>query len=73
MSNDRQSNTIAVPRKVIDSMAEAYKKWDEFINEFEDFALSSNKTLLAKMRKARKEHLAGKTQNVSALRKSLHV
>ncbi len=68
-----QSNTITVPKRVMISMVEAYKKWSEFTSEFEDFSLGSNKEFLSGMRKAKKEHLLGKTRGVRDLRKLLHV
>ena len=68
-----QPNTVTVPKRVIISMVEAYEKWSEFMSEFEDFSLGSNKEFLSGMRKAKKEHLLGKTRNMGDLRKLLHV
>lgn len=68
-----QFNTVAVPKKIMASMVEAYKKWGEFMSEFEDFSLGSDREFLSRMRKAKKEHLLGKTKNLRDLRKSLHV
>ncbi len=68
-----QPGTIAVPKRVVASMLEAYKQWSEFMSEFEDFSLGSNKEFLSGVRKAKKEHLLGKTKNMRDLRKLLHV
>lgn len=68
-----QANTIAIPKRVMVSMVEAYKKWSEFMSEFEDFSLGSDREFLSGMRKAKKEHLLGKTRSVRDLRKLLHV
>ncbi len=68
-----QANTIAIPKRVMVSMVEAYKKWSEFMSEFEDFSLGSDREFLSGMRKAKKEHLLGKTRSARDLRKLLHV
>ena len=40
-------------------------------NELEDFLLSLNKRFIRKMKKARKEHLRGKTRNLIKLKQEL--
>ena len=47
------TKTVSVPESII-------RKWQGFVNEFEDFLLSQNKDFIKKMRGARKEHVAGK-------------
>ena len=40
---------MAVPRRVFDSLQEAYEKMGEFSHEFEDFSLGRDKNFLKKM------------------------
>lgn len=63
MSNHEQLKTISVPQRLLYSMIEAQKKWEEFSDELEDFLLSSDKEFIKKTGRARKEHLEGKTRN----------
>ena len=48
-----QLKTVSIPKTII-------RKWEEFIEEFEDFLLSADKKFIKKMRRTRKNHLAGK-------------
>ena len=52
-------------------MLEAYKKWEEFRDELEDFAFSGDTPFIKKMRKARKEHVKGKTRSLAELKREL--
>ena len=67
----KRSETIEVPKRVVDSMVEAYRKWEEFRDELEDFVFSRDFAFIKKMRKARKEHMEGKTRNLAELRREL--
>ena len=67
----KRSETIEVPKRVVDSMVEAYRKWEEFRNEFEDFTFSTSSEFIKKMRKARKEHLKGQTRSFVELKHEL--
>jgi hypothetical protein len=67
----KRNETIEVPKRVVDSMVEAYEKWEKFRDEFEDFAFSADSRFIAKMRKARKEHTAGRTRSLAALKREL--
>lgn len=71
MGNNRQLKEISVPRELFRNMFEAYQKWEEFNNEFEDFVLGYNKEFIEKMKKARKEHLRGKVRDLKTLKQEL--
>ncbi|GEM_PF-5586907 len=64
-------NTVMVPKKVFNSMVEAYKKWEEFSEGFGDFVLSSQPDFLRKMRKAKKEHANRKFRDLDDLKREL--
>ncbi len=70
---DKTSGTklLEVPEKVLDSMAQVYQKVEEFYDEFEDFAFSSDLKFIKKMRKAKREHFAGKTRALAELKSEL--
>lgn len=65
--------TVTVPKEVLNSMKKAYRAWGEFLDEFEDYILSSDREFLSKMRKAKGEHKRGKTRSIQALKKELGV
>ena len=65
--------TISIPKEVFKSMVKAYHSWAEFLSEFEDFVLASDKEFLSKMRKARKDHKEGKVKDLRELRRSFGV
>lgn len=72
MNNDnKQLKTIPVPQRLFESMIEAYQKWEKFGDEFEDFILARDEKFIKKMRKAKKEHRAGKTKDLEALKQEL--
>jgi len=71
MSKRNNGKTIEVPKRVVDSMVEAYQKWEEFRDELEDFILSSDTGFLKKMRKAKKEDVEGKTRSITELKREL--
>lgn len=52
-------------------MAQVYQKVEEFYDEFEDFAFSSDLKFIKKMRKAKREHFAGKTRALAELKSEL--
>jgi hypothetical protein len=64
-----KETTIAMPVKLIKKMGEAVRTIEDFINEFEDFILSKDKKFIAKMYKARQEHLSGHIKPFSELKK----
>jgi len=64
------AKTVEVPTALLKKMSKAAQVLQEVEEEFEDFLLASDPAFLAKMRKARSEHLAGKTKPISRLTKS---
>jgi len=63
------NKNISIPKNLFDSMIQTYQKWERFSNELEDFLMSSNDDFIKKMRKARQEHLGGKTKPLADLKK----
>ena len=63
--------TIEMPKRVVASMVEAYRKWEEFRDELEAFVLSSDREFIKKMRKARKEDVEGKIRSIEELKREL--
>jgi hypothetical protein len=55
-------HTIEVPTEVLRKFARASEALDEFHDAFEDFLISQNPKLLRELRRARREHLQGKTR-----------
>lgn len=71
MNDNRQSKEITLPRELFSSMLEVYQKWEKFSDEFEDFLSASDEKFVKKMRRARKEHLVGKTRGLEDLKQEL--
>lgn len=71
--NTKAIRTIAVPQEIFRSMLKAYQTWEEFSDDFEDFAFSTNEDFLRKMRKARREHLKRKTRPLGNLKDELRM
>lgn len=69
--DDKQTKIIPVPQKLLNSLLETKQKWEEFSDELEDFLISSDDNFIDKLRKARKEHLDGKTKLLQELKKEL--
>lgn len=63
--------TVNLPVNILDKMKSAISAFDEFQDELEDYLLNENPAFLAKMRRARKQHILGKTQPLEKLKKSL--
>ena len=57
--------TVEVPVTLLKKMSKDAQVIHEVEEEFEDFLLASDPTFLAKMRKARAEHLGGKVKPLS--------
>ena len=55
-------HTVEVPTEIFRKFARATEALDELHDAWEDFLISHNSTLLRELRKARREHLAGKTR-----------
>ncbi len=63
--------TIDVPVSLIEKISKAAKAFEEFEDEMEDFLLAKDPQFLKKMRRARKDHLAGKTKLLANIKKEL--
>lgn len=71
MAKRVEGKTIEMPRRVVASMVEAYRKWEEFRDELEGFVLSTDHAFIKKMRKARKEDMGGKVRSLAELKREL--
>jgi len=71
MAKRDEAKTIEMPRRVVSSMIEAYRKWEEFRDELEGFILSADHEFIKKMRKARKEDLGGKVRSLEELKREI--
>jgi hypothetical protein len=67
----KTTSTITLPKKLFDSLLKAQESWERVSNELEDFLLSLDKRFIRKMKKARKEHLRGKTRDFVKLKQEL--
>ncbi len=63
--------TIDVPLSLVEKISKAAKAFEELENEMEDVLLAKDPRFLKKMRRARKDHLAGKTRQLMSLKKEL--
>lgn len=64
------AKTVEVPTVLLKKLSRAAQVLHEVEAAFEDFLMASDPAFLAKMRKARAEHLAGKTRLLSRLSSS---
>jgi hypothetical protein len=55
--------SIAIPAKLFEKFLRASQALGDLHDAFEDYLISSNPTLVRKLRKARGEHLAGGTRS----------
>jgi len=69
--DNKQLESVRVPQRLFESMLEAYRKWEKFSNEFEDFALSKDRLFIQKMKKAKREHRAGRVRGLEVLKQEL--
>lgn len=63
--------TIEVPESLIKKISKATRAFQELEDELEDFLLLSDPEFLAKMRRARTNHTAGRVRPIEALKKEL--
>ncbi len=63
----RQS--VEIPVQLLKKLLQTGEALDDFHNAFEDYLISINSPLLRKLRKARREHLAGKTRPFAELKR----
>ena len=59
--------TINLPRKTVEQLLGAISIFGSIQDEIEDFLIVRNKSLVAKIRKARKEHLRGEVKDFQKL------
>lgn len=71
LEEDKMQKTIEMPVSLVGKISKAAKAFEELDDEMEDFILSKDTEFLAKMRKAQKAHLSGKTSSLKDLKKEL--
>ena len=57
------SQAIQVPQELVKRFVHATEAFDELQDAFEDFLIAHNPAFLKRLRKARREQLAGKTRS----------
>jgi hypothetical protein len=57
--------TVQVPPELVEKFEHATEAFDELQDAFEDFLIVHNPAILRRLRKARREQLAGKTRPVA--------
>lgn len=65
------SDTLQLPSRLVKRLAEVCAEFEELNDELEDFLISRNPRLLRKLRKVRREDLAGKTKPYDDLARRL--
>jgi len=60
--------TIEVPYSLVKKLTKATKAFAELEDELEDYFLSSDSEFIARMRRARAQHLRGDTKSLSELK-----
>lgn len=63
--------TIEMPVSLLEKMSKVTKAFEELEDEIEDLLLSKDPNFLEKMRRARKNHLAGRIRPLKSLKKDL--
>jgi hypothetical protein len=63
--------TIEVPESLIKKISKASRAFQELEDELEDFLLLSDPKFLAKIRRSRADHIAGRVRPLEALKKEL--
>ncbi len=71
--NTKVIRTIEMPQEIFKSMVKVYQTWEDFSDDFEDFALSIDEDFLEKMRRSKKEHLKGRTRSLGNLKEELKI
>jgi CHASE3 domain sensor protein len=59
--------TITLPQKTIDNLLDNLQKVQDAQDELEDYLLSQNPEFIERMRRARKDDLAGRTKPLEEL------
>lgn len=65
------AGTVTIPLSLFKKMSKATQAFQDLEDEFENFLLASNPEFVAKMRSARRDHVAGKTKSLQKLKKEL--
>lgn len=65
------NQTLQIPSHLMKRLAEICVEFEELHDELEDFLISHNPQLMRKLRKARREDLAGKTRPYDRLAREL--
>ncbi len=65
--------TIQVPARLFKRFLRAGEALNELHEAFEDYLISTSPTLLRKLRRARRQHIAGKTRPLGDLRREMNV
>ncbi|MGH9431573.1 MAG: hypothetical protein ACRD3T_08520 [Terriglobia bacterium] len=65
------SNTVQVPTALFRKFIRVGEAFDSFSDALEDFLIAHNPKLLQELRRARREHLAGKTRPFAEFEKEL--
>ncbi len=66
------AQAVQVPTELVRRFVDASEAFDELQDAFEDFLIAHNPKLLRELRKARREHLAGKTRPFAEFEKELN-
>jgi len=65
------ATTVQIPTNLFRKFLQAGEAFDKFSDAYEDFLLAHNPKLLRELRKARHEHLAGKTRPFEEFQREL--
>ncbi|MGH9352611.1 MAG: hypothetical protein ACRD2G_10695 [Terriglobia bacterium] len=65
------SQTLPIPSHLMKRLAEVCIEFEELHDELEDFLISRNPRLMRAVRKARREHIEGKTRPYADLAREL--
>jgi hypothetical protein len=63
--------TVQVPPELVEKFEHATEAFDELQDAFEDFLIVHNPAILRRLRKARREQLAGKTRSWEEFKRDL--
>lgn len=67
------ARTVAIPVELFKKFLHAREALEDWHGAFEDYLVSANPTLLRKLRRARREHVSGKTRPLGDLRGELNL
>lgn len=64
------TESIEVPFALLEKVVEAGQAFQRLEDEIEDYLISKDEVLLERLKKARKDHLEGKVQPFSEIRRT---